>query len=122
MPDGPSRCLKGRQGVSRAARALQETSTKEAHGKERLWQSELEPRQPLARPAETLHTVSVLSSVDIDLDSSSAASRERKDWGMLNSLVDRWEYLPARWKVVTATSLAFVICNMVCGKATGFLA
>lgn len=112
---GPLRCRKSRQRVSRAvARVQADPARKESRRKEKLWQSELEPRQALARPAEGLNTVSVLSSADIDFDSSLAPAAERStSWGVLNPLLDRWEHLPARWKVVTATSLAFVICNMV---------
>ena len=112
---GPYRCRKARQRVSKAvARVQPDPARKESRRKEKLWQTELEPRQPLPRPAEGLNTVSVLSSVDIDFESSLAPVAERStSWGVLSPLLDRWEHLPARWKVVTATSLAFVICNMV---------
>lgn len=84
----------------------------EQYREEKVWRSELEPKQPLARPPEGLNVVSVLSSVDVDLETSLTGT-QRRDWGVLAPVADRWEVLPARWKVVAATSLAFVICNMV---------
>jgi hypothetical protein len=116
----PSRCRRARHAVSVLARIKRDSARTEAHRKERIWESELEPRQPLARPAEGLHTVSVLQSVDVDLDSSPGPAAQHRDWGALSPLLGRWEAVPARWKVVTATSLAFVICNMVRAPAPAF--
>lgn len=80
---------------------------------ERLWQSELAPRQPLARAPDSLKVASVLNSGDFDLDSSEETASERPAVGSQNPVSERWRALPSRWKVVAATSLAFVICNMV---------
>lgn len=107
------RCRDVRRRAYEVVRAAQRDSQKEKFREERVWRSELEPRQPLARPPEGLNTVSVLSSVDVDLETSIMTCSQRRDWGIFNGLVDRWDFLPARWKVVAATSLAFVICNMV---------
>jgi len=107
------RCRDIRRKAYKVVRAAQRDGQKEKYREERVWRSELEPRQPLARPPEGLNTVSVLSSVDVDLETSLMTCSQRRDWGILNALVDRWDFLPARWKVVAATSLAFVICNMV---------
>ena len=80
---------------------------------ERLWQSELAPRQPLARAPDSLKVASVLHSRDFDLDSSEETASERPAAGFQNPVSEKWRALPSRWKVVAATSLAFVICNMV---------
>ncbi len=107
------RCRDARKRTHVLVEAVKRDSKRKDQREEKVWRSELEPRQPLARPPEGLNIVSVLSSVDVDLESSHLTGRQRRDWGVLNALVDRWDFLPARWKVVAATSLAFVICNMV---------
>lgn len=107
------RCRDVRRRASVIVGAARRESQRKDQRDEKVWRSELEPRQPLARPPEGLNVVSVLSSVDVDLETSLMTSRQRRDWGVLNAVVDRWDFLPARWKVVAATSLAFVICNMV---------
>ncbi|EIE18552.1 MFS general substrate transporter, partial [Coccomyxa subellipsoidea C-169] len=106
------RCRDARKRTHVLVEAVKRDSKRKDQREEKVWRSELEPRQPLARPPEGLNIVSVLSSVDVDLESSHLTGRQRRDWGVLNALVDRWDFLPARWKVVAATSLAFVICNM----------
>lgn len=80
---------------------------------ERLWQNELAPRQPLARAPDSLKVASVLSSVDFDLESPDRVTSQQHVAGPQNPISAKWRELPSRWKVVTATSLAFVICNMV---------
>lgn len=107
------RCRDVRRRVSTIVRASRREAEREQYREEKAWRSELEPKQPLARPPEGLNVVSVLSSVDVDLESSLIAGTQRRDWGVLSPITDRWDVLPARWKVVAATSLAFVICNMV---------
>ncbi len=84
-----------------------------AKREERLWQSELAPRQPSARAPDSLKVASVLNSVDYDLESSDEAVPQHRTAGPQNALTEKWRELPSRWKVVAATSLAFVICNMV---------
>lgn len=110
---GVRRCRQGRRRTVTVPRAEGRKSRTEQYREERVWRSELEPRQPAARPPEGLNVVSVLSSVELDLDTSDTLLRERKDWGPFNPVAQRWEELPSRWKMIAATSLAFVICNMV---------
>ena len=84
-----------------------------AKREERLWQSELAPRQPSARAPDSLKVASVLNSVDFDLENSEEAAPQHRIPGRQNPLTEKWRELPSRWKVVAATSMAFVICNMV---------
>ncbi len=84
-----------------------------AKREERLWQSELAPRQPSARAPDSLKAASVLNSVDFDLENSDEAAPQHRTAGPQNALTEKWRDLPSRWKVVAATSMAFVICNMV---------
>ena len=84
-----------------------------AKREERLWQSELAPRQPSARAPDSLKVASVLNSVDFDLENSDEAAPQHHAASSQNALTEKWRELPSRWKVVAATSLAFVICNMV---------
>jgi hypothetical protein len=113
VPVSFGRCREARKTARLPARAESRVSKSEQYREESEWRSELEPKQPLARPPDGLNVVSALSSVDFDLDSSDTSGRVRRDWGLLNAVADRWDELPARWKMITATSLAFVICNMV---------
>ena len=107
----PCRVCKRRRREVVVARAEQQHVS--AKREERVWQSELAPRQPSARAPDSLKVASVLNSVDFDLDSSEEAVPEHRIAGRQNPLAEKWRDLPSRWKVVAATSMAFVICNMV---------
>lgn len=103
-------CKRRRRNIVYARAEQQHASVKR---EERQWQTELAPRQPLARVPDSLKVASVLSSVDFDLESSDNATHHHRIAGPQNIIGAKWTELPSRWKVVAATSLAFVICNMV---------
>ena len=103
-------CKRRRRNIVFARSEQQHPSIKR---EERQWQNELAPRQPLARVPDSLKVASVHSSVDFDLESSDDATHQHRIAGPQNIVGAKWTELPSRWKVVAATSLAFVICNMV---------
>ena len=107
-------CKRQRREVARA-----ENKHVSSRREERLWQSELAPRQPLARAPDSLKVASVLKSGDFDLESLDEQIAEHVKAGPQNAISRKWKELPSRWKVVAATSMAFVICNMVSVSSLG---
>ena len=93
--------------------------------KEREWEGEFAPGHRLARclQPEAVQSSSPRSSVDSTSTSSLDSWDEEYDFGqeepeashgLFYRLFGRfWDELPARYKLVFATSMAFVLCNMV---------
>jgi hypothetical protein len=110
--------------ISGQARSLSRKSS--AAGSEEAWQSEFLPGSGAARPLQLHagHIRAVRSSIrTMEAEAEVLAVPGTADRGSEEQVADqpkwvsdvmtRWTQLPARYKVVFATSVAFVICNMV---------
>lgn len=109
--------------VSGKTRSLSRKSS--AAGSEEAWQSEFLPGSGAARPLQlhaghiravrssirTVEAEAEVLSVPGNTDSlSPEATASQPKW--ISDVTSQWDQLPARYKVVFATSVAFVICNM----------
>lgn len=116
--------------ISGKARSLSRKSS--AAGSEEAWQSEFLPGSGAARPLQLHagHIRAVRSSIrTVEAEAEVLSVPENTDrlspgeaapqpkW--ISDATAQWDQLPARYKVVFATSVAFVICNMVWLKSVG---
>ena len=91
--------------------------------KEREWEGEFAPGHRLAKrlQSEAVQNSSSASSIDstgsfdsLDEEYDFGQGQPTASHGLFHKLLGHfWDDLPARYKLVFATSMAFVLCNMV---------
>jgi len=112
-----------RRGHAARPRRLITTAAKRGQF-EKDWENEFSPGHRLAKRSELefehLHSSASSSSLDsgsydgVEDDYQFNGSQSPANQNILHKLFGRhWDDLPAKYKLVFATSMAFVLCNMV---------